>query len=109
MTRNEFIGELNKKGYRYELEGDKIIVKTLSSYIDLDELETLPDNVIFNNKGDVWVKNLASIPTSVEFRNGGDVSLDRLTGDFFEQFGGNVEGISYMRLLNFMIKKGMFI
>jgi hypothetical protein len=45
----------------------------------------------------------------VEFRNGLDVLLDALTGDLFNQWSGNIEGIGSNRLLNFMIKKEMFI
>jgi hypothetical protein len=44
----------------------------------------------------------------VEFRNGGDVSLDYLLGDYFNRWSGNIEGIDSKRLLNKMIKDGIF-
>jgi hypothetical protein len=44
----------------------------------------------------------------VEFRNEGDVSLDSLTGGYFSEWKGNIEGIDSKRLLNFMISKGLF-
>jgi len=109
MTQEEFIEVLDMKDYRYKIVDDNLIVTHEGAYIDLDEIETFPDNIIFNNRGDIWLKSLRSIPKSVKFMNKGDVSLERLTGDFFDQFGGNIKGIGYMRLLNHMISKGMFI
>jgi len=44
----------------------------------------------------------------VEFKNGGDVSLESLIGGYFKDWEGNIEGIDSMRLLNFMINKGVF-
>jgi hypothetical protein len=52
---------------------------------------------------------LTSIPPGVEFRNGGNVYLRSLIGGWFEVWGGNIKGINPKRLLNLMIKKGMFI
>ena len=109
MTREEFIEILDRKDYRYKIVGDDLIINQEGSYIDLDEIEILPDNIIFNNRGDIWLKSVRSIPKSVKFMNSGDVSLDRLTGDFFEWFDGNIEGIGYRRLLNHMVSKDVFI
>jgi hypothetical protein len=45
----------------------------------------------------------------VEFKNGGDVNLDYLLGGYFNEWKGNIEGIDSKRLLNKMIKDGVFI
>jgi hypothetical protein len=44
----------------------------------------------------------------VEFSNGGDVYLRSLIGDWFSKWKGNIEGIDEKRLLNKMIKDGVF-
>jgi len=130
MTREEFIKELGLKagGYSYEIEGDKIIV-TDSRSVYLEDLTSLPPGVVFNNKGDVNLYSLESLPSDIEFNNGGTVVLDslnsisrefifnniddvyltKLVGGWFSQWEGNIEGIDSNRLLNLVIKKGMFI
>jgi hypothetical protein len=45
----------------------------------------------------------------VVFKNEGGVYLYSLTGDWFRNWKGNIEGIDNKRLLNLMISKGMFI
>ena len=127
MTREEFIKELNKKGYSYEIEGDKIVVThdrnvylhALTSlppgvefrngdFIRLDSLTSLPPGVVFKNRGHVYLDSLTSIPPVVVFENGGDVNLNSLTGGGFKDWKGNIEGIDSKRLLNMMIKDGVF-
>jgi hypothetical protein len=44
----------------------------------------------------------------VEFKNDGSVSLDYLLGGDFTKWNGNIEGIDSKRLLNVMIKQGVF-
>jgi hypothetical protein len=44
----------------------------------------------------------------VEFGNGGDVDLRSLIGGYFHYWEGNMEGIDKNRLLNKMIKDGLF-
>ena len=80
MTREKFIQVLGKKGYSYEIEGDKIVVtdNTDKGYVDLDSLTTLPPGVEFKNKGTVWLRSLKTLPPSVEFNNGGGVNLGSL-------------------------------
>ena len=138
MTQKEFIEILDGKGYSYEIEGDQIIVKggvylryaTLKKGdVDLSALTSLPPGVEFRNEGHVYLYDLTSLPPGVEFRNGGDVilysltslppgvefknvgnvDLKSLTGGWFNKWEGNIEGIDNKRLLNLMIKKGMFI
>ena len=128
MTQEEFIKVLDKKEYSYEIEGDKIVVKyfyglwlnsleTLPHDVEfnnggdvyLDSLKTLPPGVEFNNGGDVRLVSLKTLPPGVEFNNGGDVYLDDIIGGYFDEWKGNIEGIDSKRLLNVMIKQGVFI
>jgi hypothetical protein len=106
MTREEFIDVLDNKQYPYEIEGNKIVV--IGEYVSLDALTSLPPGVEFKNGGTVYLHSLTSIPPGVEFNNGNDVNLDSLTGDWFDYWKGNIEGIEYKRLLNKMIKDGIF-
>ena len=130
MTQEEFIAILDEKRYSYKIEGDKIIV-TYRGYVDLEDLTSLPPGVVFRNGGDVWLTYLNSLPPGVEFKNGGNVYLDlntletlppgvefknggyvglyKLDGGYFSEWKGNIEGIDPKRLLNFMIKQGVFI
>ena len=77
MTREEFIGVLEKKGYSYNLEGNKIVV-TRNSGVYLGSLKTLPSGVEFENGGDVYLGSLETLPPGVEFKNGGYVNLESL-------------------------------
>jgi hypothetical protein len=77
--------------------------------VSLGSLTSLPPGVEFNNRGDAWLKSLTSIPPGVEFRNGGDVNLNSIIGGWLNTWEGNIEGIDSKRLLNSMIKQGLFI
>ena len=107
MTQKEFIEVLDEKGYSYEMEGNKVIV-TYKFYVDLTSLTSLPPGVVFNNGGEVGLRSLEAIPPSVEFRTTYDVSLKSLTGNWFSEWKGNIEGIRFNRLLNKMIALGLF-
>jgi hypothetical protein len=128
MTQEEFIKLLNRNGYSYEMEGDKIIVTAVRD-IWLNSIQSIPPNVVFNNRGNVLLDSITSIPYGVEFNNGGIVSLDAivsispvvkfnntgvislrsLTGnDLFREWQGNIEGIHSTRLANLMISKKIF-
>ena len=127
MTREEFIEILDREGYSYEIEGDKLIVtgdyvflyslKTLppgvvfknGQDVFLYSLETLPPGVEFRNGGDINMNELKTLSTSVEFRNGGNVYLESLIGGWIKDWSGNIEGVDSNRLLNHMINKGVFI
>ena len=132
MTREEFIAILDEKRYSHEIERNKIVVihegdvylNALTSLppgvefkngggVHLDGLTSLPPGVVFKNRGhftgDVDLESLTSISPGVVFENGGDVHLKALTGDWFSKWKGNIEGIDSKRLLNLMIKQGMFI
>jgi hypothetical protein len=64
---------------------------------------------VFKNGGYIDLSALTSLPPGVEFRNGGDVWLKSLPGIWFDEWEGNIEGIESKRLLNVMIKQGVFI
>lgn len=130
MTREEFIKELDLIGNDYEIVGDKLVITSE----DLDGsltlyVETIPDNIVFNNINDVSLNFINNIPSGVEFKNGGDVWLDNvtsidptvrfnsgnsawlgsLTNSWVDQWDGNIDDIESNRLFNHMINKGMFI
>ena len=131
MTQEEFIEVLDEKGYSYKIEGDNLVVtsgdlygnvdlQSLTSlppgvefrnggFVALEALTSLPPGVEFKNGGHVYLQSLTSIPPVVEFRNKGSVNLSYLTGGWFDEWSGNIKGIGSKRLLNLMIKKGMFI
>ena len=110
MTRKEFIKVLEEKEYSYEIEGNKVVVTNLYT-IYLDSLTSLPPDVVFKNGGYVNLKSLTSIPPGVVFKNGEVVILDSLIGRIggeFDWWNSNIEGINNKRLLNKMIKDGVF-
>jgi hypothetical protein len=97
MTQEEFIEELKKGGYSYEIEGDEIVVTHQGSvwldslkslppgvqfqnqgYVRLDSLESLPPGVRFQNQGSVWLRSLESLAPGVQFQNQGHVYLNSL-------------------------------
>ena len=125
MTQEEFIKELEKKEYSYEIVGDKIVVsgdylylndiRSLpsdvvflnDSYVYLNSLETLPSGVEFNNQGDINLKSLKTLPSGVEFKNGRWVNLKSLIGGWYDNWPGNIQGIHWKKLLNNMISLGL--
>ena len=128
MTQEAFIKILDKKRYSYEIEGDKIVV-THKGGVILDSLTSIPPGVEFRNNGRVILDSLTSLPPGFEFKNGGHVYLESLTsispgvkfnnegyvslnslvGGWVDEWSGNIKGIESKRLLNLMIKRGMFI
>jgi hypothetical protein len=128
MTQEEFIEVLDSKRYPYEIEGNKIVVtykgcvdlRSLTSIppnvefrngmlVRLSSITSLPPNVEFRNGMSVNLASLTSIPPGVEFENGGGVDLGSLIGGYFDDWKGNIKGIDSKRLLNLMIKQGVFI
>jgi hypothetical protein len=107
MTQDEFRKVLDEKRYSYEIEGDKVVV-TNKGYITLDYITSLPPGVEFRNEGAVYLRSLKSIPPGVEFRNGGMVKLESLIGGWMMYWRSNIKGIDPNRLLNAMIKQGVF-
>ena len=76
--------------------------------VDLSALTSISPGVEFKNEGNVRLDSLTSLPPGVVFKNGGDVGLKSI-GEWFEYWKGNIEGIDSNRLLNVMIKQGVFI
>ena len=74
----------------------------------LNALTSLPPGVEFKNEGDVELHSLTSISPGVEFKNGVNIWLDSLIGGYFTKWEGNIPGIAPNRLLNKMIKDGVF-
>ena len=108
MTQEEFINVLDKKRYSYKIEGDLIVV-TDKNTVDLESLTSLPPGVEFRNGGYVVLPSLTSLPSGVVFKNGEDVYLGYLIGRWLKEWKGNIKGIASKRLLNVMIKQGVFI
>lgn len=108
MTREEFIKVLDKEGYSYEIEGDKVIVDADGGNVYLELLTSLPSGVEFWNRGIVNLKSLKSIPPGVEFWNiNGDVLLRSIIDGWIWEWEGSIKGISPNRLFNGMIKRGI--
>ena len=107
MTQEEFINVLDRKDYSYKIEGDLIVV-TYKNTVDLESLTSLPPGVEFRNGGYVVLPSLTSLPSGVVFSNKGEVNLGYLIGRWFKEWKGNIEGIASKRLLNVMIKQGIF-
>jgi hypothetical protein len=77
----------------------------------LRDLQNLPSGFEFNNKRDVNLGSIKTIPSDVKFNNGGDVYLPRILvgGRWFSEWSGHIYEINDGRLLNLMVKKGLFI
>ena len=84
---------------------DNIIFEN-SGHVDLSNLKDLPPGVKFRNDGNVWLELIDYVPKDVEFSNKGGISLKFIDT---ETWGGSIEGISDIRLLLLMEKKGLFI
>lgn len=76
-----------------------------SGPVNLMNLKDLPPGVKFRNRGNVWLEKIDYIPKGVEFSNKGGISLKHIDT---ETWGGSIEGISDIRLLLLMEKKGLF-
>jgi hypothetical protein len=72
--------------------------------INLSGLKDLPPGVKFRNGGNVWLEEIDYIPKGVEFTNKGGISLKHIDT---ETWGVSIEGVSDIRLLLFMEKKGL--
>ena len=79
MTREEFIKILNKEGYDHREEKGKIVISYLNKSNVSWNFPTLPSGIVFENKGDVYLRQLDSLPSDVIFKNGGSVYLYSVT------------------------------
>ena len=108
--RRSFISGLETNQFKYEeMDDDKIIV-THGGDLYLGMTKFMPSNLEFRNKGDVTLSLLRSIPVGVEFNNSGDVYIGKhFLRNYISFWKGNLEGVDSKRLLNLMIKRGIFI
>jgi hypothetical protein len=109
---------LSKKGYRDLNHGN----------INLSALKSLPPNIVFKNTGWIDFESITYVPPGTNFDNGGRVYLDSVTeisptanfGDYVtdvwieklriktEEWDLDISGIRDVRILNKMIKDGLF-
>jgi len=96
----------------------------------LEDVNDLPENVTFNNEGeinlatytkipastkfnekngDIFLNSLKSVSPEIQFHNRGILVLGKIDPRAREGWKGFVPGIDDKRLINFMIKKGLFI
>ena len=78
MTGEEFIKELERKGYSYKIEGDKIVI-TYKGLVDLKSLTSISPGVVFRNGAGIFLDSLASLPPGVVFENGSDIYFELLS------------------------------
>ena len=74
--RQEFIDILDKKKYIYKIKGNKIIIG--GWHITSDLITYIPDNVEFNNDGNVWLDFLKEMGNNIIFNNKGNIWLDSI-------------------------------
>ena len=74
--------------------------------VELWELEELPQGTVFNNTGTV-VLRIDNIPSSTIVNNGKGIFFGGRKS-WISSWGNRIEGISFDRLLNLMIKQGVF-
>lgn len=128
MTKEAFLQLLDRVGYSYEIDSQSTIVTTKGD-VNLNYYESIPPNVKFKNDGSVYLSRLKSLPSNThflntgyvnlesitslpqttKFANGGEIHLESLVGGWFDDWPSNINGINNKRLLNFMIKKGLFL
>ena len=78
MTREAFIKVLERKGYSYKIEGDKIVI-TYKGLVDLKSLTSISPGVVFRNGAGIFLDSLASLPPGVVFENGSDIYFELLS------------------------------
>jgi hypothetical protein len=127
MTREEFIEILKENKISYEIKGNKVVITHMDT-IFLHNIDTIPSNVEFNNRGSIYLYRIKFLPQGVVFNNSGSVTLDSvrsiskgvyfnnegvieldfIIGGWFFEWEGNIKGIDEKRLLNKMISLGLF-
>jgi len=74
MDQEELIIVLNQKHYSFKMVGDTIFVDQ-PGHVNLDDLDTLPENIKFVNSGYVSLTTLSELPKNIKFENNGEVYL----------------------------------
>jgi len=75
----KFIEELEKKGYSYKVERDRVTISKENHNVNLDSLTTLPEGTVFENGGYVNLDSLTTIPEKTVFNNGVSLYLNSVT------------------------------
>lgn len=85
MSRDEFIKKLQKFSIYFKYEGDQILVcddeykgKVDNNHVDLEGIYSIPDNVTFQNGGNLWLSSVKYIGKNVIFENKGLLNLESL-------------------------------
>ena len=78
MTQEKFREVLERKGYSYKIEGDKIVI-TYKGLVDLKSLTSISPGVVFRNGAGIFLDSLASLPPGVVFENGSDIYFELLS------------------------------
>ena len=130
MDKETFKSLIEKRGFSTIEKDGKIIVNSIDKYSNLylDTLESIPDNIIFNNDGFISLDVIKEIPEGVIFRNYGGVYISSVlkfskgvrfenyleSGKYKEEFtiqtSDNIEktrtgDIQFRLILNCMIKQ----
>jgi hypothetical protein len=86
---------------------DGVIFKN-SGLLNLSSLEKIPEDVEFRNTGDLWLSGISTseIPPGFLFKNAGSINFSN--EHWNHEWSGNIEGINDKRLMDLMIKHGMF-
>ena len=85
-TKKQFIDILNKEKYPYEINDDnKIIIG--GNIINSKLITYIPDNVVFNNNGYVFLYYLKELGNNVIFNNKDFISLESIF--YFDIFSVN--------------------
>ena len=124
MTQEEalkgFKNLLDIRKYPYEEEGEILIITGHSS-VDLQDINYIPKNICFSNRGFVHLEKLI-LPENTVFRNEGNIYLNDLIGlskgirfenynfflysdDFFYLTRVTIPEISPQRIINCYIKQ----
>jgi hypothetical protein len=74
MTTEQFKNYCNQQGYTFEEVNDRLVVTTPYSF-DLGNFKKLPKNLTFKNNGYVNIPNVEEISESTIFENTGDVYM----------------------------------
>lgn len=78
-------------------------------WVSLNDIKHVPDGVEFYNSIGVVMDEAVSIFPGVEFNNGGAISMERLKINTEFDWVCEVKGIDDRRILNAMIKRGLFL
>ena len=78
MTQEKFREVLERKGYPYKIEGDKIVI-IYKGLVDLKSLTSISPGAVFRNGAGIFLDSLASLPPGVVFENGSDIYFELLS------------------------------